>query len=404
MWRMSLSREEAVDPPYPERSGEPDCPYYMRTGLCGFGANCKFNHPPNRRLVSLGRNRGEYPERPGQIECQYYLKTGTCKFGPSCKYHHPRERAGSAARVQLNVLNLPLRPGEKDCPFYMRTGNCKFGATCKFNHPPPMIHMPGSPLFPGVPGTGNVPPLYSWPISRPVYMSSPRPAGPSIAPIVVPPSPVSVPQWPYQVPIPVQEGQQQPLSGSYIYGPPQEPVAVGLLPHFMPSSGSVQLATPSSPSASGFREEIYPERPGEPECQFYMKTGECRYGSQCRYHHPRDRNASPASFFTSAGLPMRPGAPPCTFYSRFGYCKFGAGCKFDHPMPATSYPQVRADIGMPHPYTMGVISVLPGSGAAAPSPELSMDMSGQPYSREILEEGVPVSASLQAMDIHHGSS
>lgn len=51
MWRMSLQREEGVDPPYPERIGELDCPYYMRTGLCGFGANCKFNHPPSRRLV-----------------------------------------------------------------------------------------------------------------------------------------------------------------------------------------------------------------------------------------------------------------------------------------------------------------------------------------------------------------
>lgn len=36
---------------YPVRPGEPDCSYYIRTGLCRFGATCRFNHPPNRELV-----------------------------------------------------------------------------------------------------------------------------------------------------------------------------------------------------------------------------------------------------------------------------------------------------------------------------------------------------------------
>nr|GMC52078.1 zinc finger CCCH domain-containing protein ZFN-like isoform X1 [Ipomoea batatas] len=53
---------------------------------------------------------GEYPERVGQPECQYYLKTGTCKFGITCKFNHPREKAGIAGRVALNVLGYPLRP------------------------------------------------------------------------------------------------------------------------------------------------------------------------------------------------------------------------------------------------------------------------------------------------------
>jgi hypothetical protein len=97
--------------PYPERIGEPDCSYYMRTGLCRFGMTCKFNHPPNRKLaVAAARMNGEYPYRVGQPECQYYLKTGTCKFGATCKFHHPREKAALANRVQLNVLGYPMRP------------------------------------------------------------------------------------------------------------------------------------------------------------------------------------------------------------------------------------------------------------------------------------------------------
>ena len=62
MWMMSLngpSEGSAMEPRiyYPERPGEPDCTFYMRTGACGFGANCKFNHPPGRLLhVSVYRS------------------------------------------------------------------------------------------------------------------------------------------------------------------------------------------------------------------------------------------------------------------------------------------------------------------------------------------------------------
>lgn len=37
---------------YPERSGVLDCVYYMRTGSCGYGAKCRYNHPRDRGSVS----------------------------------------------------------------------------------------------------------------------------------------------------------------------------------------------------------------------------------------------------------------------------------------------------------------------------------------------------------------
>ena len=52
MWQMNLRSSETMEAgPYPERPGEPDCSYYIRTGLCRFGPTCRFNHPPNRKLV-----------------------------------------------------------------------------------------------------------------------------------------------------------------------------------------------------------------------------------------------------------------------------------------------------------------------------------------------------------------
>lgn len=41
----------AQSTPYPDRPGEPDCLYYLRTGMCGYGSNCRYNHPANVSLV-----------------------------------------------------------------------------------------------------------------------------------------------------------------------------------------------------------------------------------------------------------------------------------------------------------------------------------------------------------------
>ncbi|GMP87809.1 hypothetical protein CsSME_00040031 [Camellia sinensis var. sinensis] len=69
-------------------------------------------------------------------------------------------------------------------------------------------------------------------------------------------------------------------------------------------------------------EILYPERPGEPDCAYFMRNGTCGYGIKCRYNHPRDRSS---------------GVQPCAFYLQNGYCKFGHTCKFDHPMGTGRY-------------------------------------------------------------------
>lgn len=46
MWRLGLGSDS-----YPERPGAPDCAYYMRTGVCGYGNRCRYNHPRDRASV-----------------------------------------------------------------------------------------------------------------------------------------------------------------------------------------------------------------------------------------------------------------------------------------------------------------------------------------------------------------
>lgn len=54
MWHLKIDGgggDEQANP-YPDRPGEPDCIFYLRTGNCGFGSNCKYNHPTHTGQVS----------------------------------------------------------------------------------------------------------------------------------------------------------------------------------------------------------------------------------------------------------------------------------------------------------------------------------------------------------------
>lgn len=357
MLQMTIQSHDPLDEigtssgPYPERPGEQDCAYYMRTGLCGYGMNCHFNHPPNVKRAAQYMN--ELPERFGQPECKHFMKTGVCKYGATCKYHHPRDRDGS--KLQLNYLGLPMRQGEKECPYYMRTGSCKYGVTCKFHHSEPTALLPdsGSPVYAAAelslsPASGSTYPagLASWSLQRAPYVSGPCLQGsPTYMPVILSPqqsTPSVQPGWStYHGPIsPLSspEGKRQlgtgtVYSSSYMTGSSSSRHMRGALsPPVQGSSTAMEHPGVQSQVAAPQR-EAFPERPDQPQCQHYMKTGCCKYGTTCRYHHPKERVAlSPWCMFSSQGLPLRPGQPTCPFYSRYGICKFGPICKFDHSL------------------------------------------------------------------------
>ncbi|KAG7996089.1 hypothetical protein I3843_01G142200 [Carya illinoinensis] len=383
MWQLGLGGPES----YPERPDEADCIYYLRTGFCGYGSRCRFNHPRDCGAV-IGAARpggGEYPERVGQPVCQYYMRTRTCKFGASCKYHHPRQ-GGESTPVSLNYFGYPLRQGEKECSYYVKTGQCKFGGTCKFHHPqpagihvppvslaPPVAAMPTQTLHPGV-QSSSVPSSqqYGVVVARPPLLSGSyvqSPYGPMLLPSMVP-----VPGWNhYPVPIsPVPSPSSQPSVGSGpLYGmTPLYPAASAYTGTYQPLPSSV------GPLGSSQKEYSFPERPGQQECLHYMRTGDCKFGSSCRYHHPPELVAPKTNVVLNLiGLPLRPGAPPCTHYAQRGVCKFGPACKFDHPTGTLSYsPSASSLADMPvAPYPVGssIGTLAPSSSSSELRPELT---------------------------------
>lgn len=300
---------------YPDRPGEPDCIYYLRTGMCGYGSNCRFNHPTY--IGQVGQYGGELPERVGEPDCGYFLKTGTCKYGSTCKYHHPRDRHG-AGPILLNMLGLPIRQGEKPCAHYVRTGSCKFGVACKYHHPQPAsdetaLHVSTGPSVLPSSGAHYIGGLPAWSLPRATYISDPLLQSPqAYMTAVLSPSQGIVPTQGWNT----YMGSLSPASATSILG------VSGSNGHVYPMASVSQL----------------PERPEQPECRYFMSTGNCKYGSDCKYHHPREKIAQvAASSLGPLGLPLRPGHAVCSYYSLYGLCKYGPTCRFDHPLLGYSY-------------------------------------------------------------------
>ncbi|KAL9272714.1 Zinc finger CCCH domain-containing protein [Drosera capensis] len=347
MWRLGLGTAAgpgAGREVYPERPGLSDCVYYMRTGFCGYGSRCRYNHPRDRTsAASATRLTGGYPEHPGEPVCQYYMKTGTCKFGMTCKFHHPRNSGGSLSNAPLNFHGLPLRPGERECSYYLKTGQCKFGMTCKFHHPqpagaslqaaaPPFYQTVQSPSFPFPEQVAGASASYR--VARPPMLPGSYVPG-AYGPMILSPGVVPVSGWTsylgHASPGPPPGGQTTGGAGAS-YGVTQL------------SSSAPSLAGPypephfSAVQPNGSKEEKFPQRPGQPDCKYYLKTGDCKFGSSCRYNHPIERVASTSTYVLSPlGLPLRPGTQTCTFYMQHGCCKFGPTCMFDHPMGAMNF-------------------------------------------------------------------
>lgn len=304
---------------YPVRPEAEDCSYYMKTGMCKYGSNCKFNHPFRRRsqvVKEKFKEKDEAIDKPLQTECKYYMRTGGCKYGKGCRYNHSRAIMSAAPVLELNFLGLPIRPGERECPYYMRNGSCKYGANCKFNHPDPTAA-----------GACDSPPRY-------VNGGSVTSQVASQASVASWLSPGTVNERATYVPMMVQPPEDVPSQNHSWNGyqahvdPPERSMHPSTAYALKPSTDSSDYAHHQTQMLV----DEFPERPGQQECSYFIKTGDCKFKSNCKFHHPKDRSAkaSPCAL-SDKGLPLRPDQSTCSYYSRYGICKFGPACRYDHP-------------------------------------------------------------------------
>ncbi|KAJ8458471.1 hypothetical protein OPV22_031397 [Ensete ventricosum] len=355
MWKRMRESDSMETGPYPERPGEPDCAYYIRTGLCRFGRTCKFNHPPNRMLaVAAARIRGGYPERVGQPELLF--EDRNMQIWSYMQVPPPQREGWNCWTCSIKYFRLPI-------------------AT--------VVALRGSPVYPAVhspttPGQQTYPAeMTNWTLSRSSFIPSPRwQTSSSYAQLILPQGVVQVPGWTsYSGQMGSSPESQRTIGTAQFYGPSQQGEtsigAQGKFTSYQPGSAPMGLyAVPG--------ENIFPERPGQPECQFYMKTGDCKFGAVCKFHHPKERLVPvPNCVLSPLGLPLRPGEPICVFYSRYGICKFGLNCKFDHPMGTFAYGlSASSTTGVPTAWHLLGSSLEPPTLAPAPSQGTANGSSG----------------------------
>ncbi|ESQ51883.1 hypothetical protein EUTSA_v10016979mg [Eutrema salsugineum] len=265
-----------------------------------------------------------------------------------------------------------MRQGEKSCPYYMQTGMCKFGVACKFHHPHPQPHNGhstyGMSSFPsvGYPYAGGLT-MMSLPPATYGVMTPPQvPQSQAYMPFMVAPSQGLLPP----------QGWPTYMAGSNpMYNVKTQPDSS--------SSASVTVAVTS-------HHQNYSDRA---ECRFFMNTGTCKYGDDCKYSHPKERMLhSPPNLSNPIALPARPGQPACGNFKAYGFCKYGANCKFDHSMPTANASPVVTHLRISSPPSNSD-STTNGNKPAAENHsseiEKQEDISTQPDKSEVQDSSQP---------------
>ncbi|OMO69122.1 Zinc finger, CCCH-type [Corchorus olitorius] len=266
---------------HPLRAYAEDCSFFVKTGNCKFGSNCRFNHPVERGFQD--KENGWTAEQTSKIECKFVLSL------------------------------LPL--------LFNFVGSSKVWGG--FNHPDPSAAEGSnscSSVFSGFGGhssgnyNGGSNPLPSLSTSKPIGASSSL-------------NRMSDKHVPYL-----------DHNSSYAYGTHLNSEWNGsqektFHPYVAPSvPNAVKTGDISELHQGQIQVGEFPERAGEPECPYFMKTGYCKYKAACKFHHPKTRSSQPPAVMLSrAGLPLRPDRKICWNYEKFGICKYGGNCLFHHP-------------------------------------------------------------------------
>eukprot|EP00897_Mesotaenium_endlicherianum_P009560 jgi/Mesen1/8632/ME000050S08043 len=350
-------REDLAPAPLPERLGRSPCTYFLRTGHCGFGSLCKFDHPCRTLATSaeaglqmfgapvnllplclhddVGVNgthhhevrQQQHQRQPQQQQGRHsqarLMPSGNPTFIPTATRRGVSEAPMGSAGAPLPPATLPRSSdAAKAIPFSAAISAAQTVLSYVEDATSLRISHPGMPLPPQGGAYGTPAPLNckGFPL---------RP---------------KEPDCPYYIKNAVckfgamckfNHPESSSGAGSSGVTMPGE-VALSRRPSEL---ADMWMATPPSSDLHPH----FPLRPGQPACPYYLKTGTCKFGMGCRFHHPLQRTGSlPAVELTHAGLPRREGQLCCPYYMKTGACGYGSGCKFNHPTPGEAAAQAAA--------------------------------------------------------------
>ncbi|CAE7867875.1 HUA1 [Symbiodinium necroappetens] len=86
-------------------------------------------------------------------------------------------------------------------------------------------------------------------------------------------------------------------------------------------------------------------RPGGPPdpseaCKFFAKAGWCQFGDSCRYQHLAGPQTG-GKGEVQHGLGPKDPSEACQFFAKAGWCKYGAACRYAHALSPDMQPQLQ---------------------------------------------------------------
>ncbi|KAM0838856.1 hypothetical protein ACQ4PT_060699 [Festuca glaucescens] len=216
--------------------------------------------------------------------------------GPLCKQEH----VGPLCKQEH--VDYPERPGRSECSFYKMFGDCKFASACNYHHPKDRYPTRYHPEIPSVEQTK--------------YLERP-----------------GEPDCPFYM-----KNRFCRFMEKCRFNHPKDsnPTAQS------PTTAKKSVVTDEHHQSTGItledhmpKQKQYPERPGQPDCRYYVQFRKCKFLSACIFHHPRDElpvgwNPSGPAHSDQIRLVIH-GMPECPFYMKSGKCQFGSACEFRHP-------------------------------------------------------------------------
>jgi len=325
----------------PLRPGIDPCKYFVEMGVCSYGMLCKYDHPEVAVRESVELNSDGFPIRPDKEDCAFYVQNGTCSYGPKCVKNHPEVTAADMDLMDcsFNIDGLPVRVAMAPCQVYVKTGECPKGLLCRFNHPADGPALTDSVGVDGLPLRPNALNCWAW------VRNGRCPAGSSCL-FNHPPREEAQRKGGKGLSKPLAASGGSVGGKGARAGGKGAAKGSGKGLGYGPSSGAGKGLS-VSPGSAALNSMGYPLRPGARECNYFLKFGTCSYGATCVHHHPEVAQAggfsmgavhakgAPLGLGAPSGkgsFPQRPGEPDCKYYMQRGTCSYGEKCKFNHPV------------------------------------------------------------------------
>lgn len=197
--------------------------------------------------------------------CESTSSTESCELGTL----HCSPGAANAMSVPQQPYCRVVRSSGSDsvgkdkveeCRDYLRTGRCKYGNSCKYYHPPNVQSGGGmkTPLNPTEP---------MFPI---------RPNEPACQYFMKHGTCKFGQSCKFNHPTAAQQPQYTAATAS--------PVLVGR--RIVDTSTQLVALGPPGTELTHMMVQFLPQRPDQPDCIYFLRNGRCKYGANCRYHHP----------------------------------------------------------------------------------------------------------------------